>query len=152
MNWKFGDNRNAFLKFTSKYGLYHFVRTKNQDLSLKNYISSSRNAKTAAYSEKRTRRNEIFCLKRTIYKGRRKTCVSNQTDTDEMKVDLYRYRKYIHLKDSEMELKMKEYEKLLSKRTYLLSYIDVFFKQCIVLDETTVHKKNKLRREGMFSF
>ena len=33
---------------------------------------------------------------------------------------------------------MTEYEKLLSKQVYLLSYIDVFFKRCIVLDETTV--------------
>ena len=44
-----------------------------------------------------------------------------------------------YVKDTEMELKLTEYEKLLSKRNYLLSYIDVFSKRFIVLDETTVH-------------
>ena len=38
-----------------------------------------------------------------------------------------------------MELKLTEYGKLLAKRVYLLSYIDIFYKRCIVLDETTVY-------------
>ena len=38
-----------------------------------------------------------------------------------------------------MDLKLTEDEKLLAKRVYLLSYIDIFYKRCIVLDETTVH-------------
>ena len=50
-----------------------------------------------------------------------------------------RHRNNTYVKDNEMELKLTEYEKLLSKRVYLLSYIDVFFKRCILLDETTVH-------------
>ena len=41
--------------------------------------------------------------------------------------------------DTEMDLKLTEYKKLLAKRVYLLSYIDIFYKRCIVLDETTVH-------------
>ena len=51
-----------------------------------------------------------------------------------------------------MELKLTEYKKLLAKRVYLLSYIDIFYKLCIVLDETSVHNWNKLRQEEMFSF
>ena len=35
---------------------------------------------------------------------------------------------------------MTEYDKLFSNRVYVLSYIDVFSRQCIVLDETTVNK------------
>ena len=42
-----------------------------------------------------------------------------------------------------MDLKLTEYKKLLAKRVYLLSYIDIFHKRCIVLDETTVYNQNK---------
>ena len=49
-----------------------------------------------------------------------------------------------------MELKLTEYEKVLTKRVYLLSYIDVFFKRCIVLDETTVHNLKKFQQVWMF--
>ena len=58
---------------------------------------------------------------------------------DKLNNVVYRYRNKTYVKDTEMELKMTEYEKLLSERVYLLSCIEVFFKQCIVLDETTVH-------------
>ena len=58
---------------------------------------------------------------------------------DKLNIVVYRYRNNTCVKDTEMELKLTEYEKILSKRVYLLSYIDVFFKRCIVLDETTVH-------------
>ena len=51
-----------------------------------------------------------------------------------------RYQNNTYLKDTEMVLKLTEYKKLLGKRVYHLSYIDVFYKRCIVLDETTVHK------------
>ena len=64
---------------------------------------------------------------------------------DMLKIVVYRYRNNTYVKDTRMELKLTEYEKLLSKRVYLLSYIDVFFKRCIVLDETTVHNYNNLR-------
>ena len=83
-------------------------------------------------------KNEISCLKWTIHNGR-KVCISLKTDMDKLNIVVYRYRNDTYVKDTEMELKLTEYEKLLSKRVYLLSYIDVFFKRCIVLDETTVH-------------
>ena len=58
---------------------------------------------------------------------------------DKLNVVGYRYRNNTYVKDAETELKLTDYEKLLSKRVDLLSYIDVFFKRRIVLDETTVH-------------
>ena len=88
--------------------------------------------------EKVDTKNEISCLKRTIYKGMRKVCISFKTDVAELKIVVYRSRNNTYVKDIEMELKLTDYEKLLSKRVYLLSYIDVFFKRCIVLDEATV--------------
>ena len=52
---------------------------------------------------------------------------------------VYRYRNNTYVKDTEMELKLTEYEELLSKRVCLLSYLDVLFRWFNVLDETTVH-------------
>ena len=76
--------------------------------------------------EKVDSKNEIFCLNWTIYNGRRKVCISFKTDMDNLNIVVYRYRNNTYVKDTEMELKLTEYEKLLSKRVYLLSYIDVF--------------------------
>ena len=48
---------------------------------------------------------------------------------------MYRYRNSTYLKDIEMDLKLTEYKNFFAKRVYLLSYIDNFYKRCIVLDE-----------------
>ena len=58
---------------------------------------------------------------------------------EKLKILVYRYRNNTYVKDTELELKLTEFEKLLSKPVYLLNYIDVFFQRCIVLDEATVH-------------
>ena len=79
-------------------------------------------------------------------------CINFQTDTDKVNIVVHRYRINTYLKDTEMDLKLTEYKKLLAKRVHLLSCIDIFYKRCIVLDETTVHIKNKLCQEWMFSF
>ena len=49
-----------------------------------------------------------------------------------------RYRYSLFLKDIRNDLKMTEYQNLLAKRDYLLSYLDTFYKRRFVLDETTV--------------
>ena len=90
--------------------------------------------------EKADSKDEISCLKRTIYNGRRKVCINFQTDTDKVNLVVYRYRNNRYLKDTEMDLKLTEYKKLLANCVYLLSYIDIFYKRCIVLEETTIHK------------
>ena len=90
-------------------------------------------------NEERDSKDEISCLKWTIYNGRRKVCINFQTDTDKVNIVVYRYQNITYLKDFEMDLKLTEYKKLLAKRVYLLSYIDIFYKRCIALDETTVH-------------
>ena len=58
-----------------------------------------------------------------------------------MNIVVYRYRNNTYLKDTETDIKLTEYKKSLAKRVYLLSYIDICYKRCIVLDETTVHLK-----------
>ena len=91
------------------------------------------------YIEKVDSKDEISCLKRTIYNGRREVCINFQTDTDKVNIVVYRYRNNTYFKDTELELKLTEYEELLAKRVYLLSYFDIFYKRCFVLYETTVH-------------
>ena len=90
--------------------------------------------------EKTDSKDEISCLKWRICNGRRKVGVKFLTDTDKVNIVVYRYRNNTYLKDTELDLKLTEYKKLLAKRVYLLSYIDIFYKRCIVLDETTIHK------------
>ena len=89
--------------------------------------------------EKVDSKNDTSCLKWTKYNGRRKKCISIKTDMDKLNIVVYRYRNNTYVKDTEMELKTIECEKLLSKRVNLFSYIDMFFKRCTVLDETTIH-------------
>ena len=71
--------------------------------------------------EKVDSKNDISCLKWTKYNGRRKICISIKTDMDKLNIVVYRYRNNTYAKDTEMELKTIECEKLLSKRVYLLS-------------------------------
>ena len=138
MSWNIGENRNLFLKLKSKLGLYHVVLT-TPKTSPEKITLTLVEMQQLPEIEKVDSKNEISCLKWTIYNGRRKVCISFKTDLDKLNIVVYRYRNNTYVKDTEMELKMTEYEKLLSKRVNLLSYIDVFFKRCIVLDETTVH-------------
>ena len=76
--------------------------------------------------EKVDSKDEISCLKWTIYNGEKKVCINFQTDTDKVIIVVYRYRNNTYLKDTERELKLTEYEKLVAKRVYLLNYIDIF--------------------------
>ena len=59
--------------------------------------------------------------------------------TDNLNIVVYRFRNSLYLKDNEVDLKLTAYHSLLAKRVHLLSYIDMFYKRCIVLAETTVH-------------
>ena len=137
MSWNIGDNRNLFLKLKTKLGLYH-VERKSRDSPEKITLTLVETQQLPDI-ENSDSRGEISCLKWTTYNGRRKVCINCQTDTDKVNIVVYRYRNSTYLKNTEMDLKLTEYKKLLAKRVYLLSYIDIFYKRCIVLDETTVH-------------
>ena len=142
MSWNIGENRNLILKLESKFGLYHVVLTTPKTSPDKITLILVETQQLTEI-EKVVSKNENTCLKRTLYNGRRKICISFKTDmdklNDKLNVVVYRFRNNTNVKDTRMELKLSEYEKLLSKRVYLLSYTDVFFKRCIVLDETTIY-------------
>ena len=137
MSWNIGDNRNLFLKLKTRLGLYH-VELKSKD-SPKKITLTPVETRQLPDIQKVDSKNEISCLKWKIYNGRRKICINFPTDTDKVNIVFYRYRNSTYLKDTEMDLKLTEYKKLLAKRVYILSYIDIFYRHCIVLDETTVH-------------
>ena len=137
MSWNIGDNWNLFFKLKTKMGL-HYVELKSKDSPEKITVTLVETQQLPDI-EKADSKHEISCLKWTIYNGRRKVCINFQTDTDNVNIVVYRYRNNTYLKDTELDIKLTEYKKLLAKRVYLLSYIDIIYKRCIVLDETTVH-------------
>ena len=117
-------------------GLYHVVLTTPKTSPTKITLTI---AELQQLQELKQCEDEIYCLKWTIYNGRRKFCVGFQTDIDKIEYVVYRYCNGTYLKDTEIKLKLAEYETLLAKRLYLLSYLDTFYKRCIVLDESTIH-------------
>ena len=152
MIWNIGDNRKLLLKLKTKLGLYHVeLKSKPKDSPEKTTLTP---VKTQQMSdiENVDSKDENSSLKRTIYNGRRKVCINFQTDADKVNIVLYRYRKKTYLKDTEMKLKLTENKKLFDKRVYLLSYIDFFYKRCIVLTETIVHNFIIFCQEVMFFF
>ena len=90
--------------------------------------------------EKIESNDETYCLKRATCSGRREVCVNYPTDTDNFQIVVYPHRNPIYLKDWELELILTQYEKLIPKRVRPMSYIGVFFKQGIILDEKIAHK------------
>ena len=136
MNWNIGDNINIFLKLKTKLEQYHVeLRSKSSPEKITLTLVETQQLPDI---EKLESKGETSCLKRTIYNGRRKVCISLQTDTDNVNIVVYRFSNSTYLKDTERDLKLTEYKRLLAKRVYLLSYIDIFYKRCIVLDGTTV--------------
>ena len=65
---------------------------------------------------------ETSCLKRTMYNGRRKVCISFKTDMDKLNIAVFRCRNNTYVKDTEVELKLTEYEKLLSEPVHQYMY------------------------------
>ena len=45
----------------------------------------------------------------------------------------------LYLKDKEIDLRLTEYRSLSTKTVLLLRDLDIFYKLCIVLDDTAVH-------------
>ena len=89
--------------------------------------------------EKTDSKREFSCLNWIKYNSRLEVCGEFKTETVSLNIVVGCYRNILYLKDNEVDLKLTEYQPLLAKRVYLLSYINIFYKRCIVIDETTVH-------------
>ena len=112
MSWNIGDNRNLFLKLKSKLGLYHVELTKPKVSPEKITLTLVETQQLPDF-EKADSKDEISCLKWTIYNSRRKVCINFQTDTDKVNNVVYRYRNNTYLKDTEVDLKLSEYKNFL---------------------------------------
>ena len=114
MSWNIGGKSNLFLKLKTKLGRYH-IELKSKDSPGKNTLTLVESQQLPDI-EKVDSKDEISCLKWTIYNGRRKVCINFQTDTDKVNIVVYRYRNNTYLKDTEMDLKLSEYKNLLAER------------------------------------
>ena len=85
MSWNIGDNRNLFLKLKSKLGLHHVVLT-TPKISPEKLTLTVVEMQQLPDIEKTDSKEEISCLKWTIFNGRRKVCVNFQTDTDKLNI------------------------------------------------------------------
>ena len=138
MSWNIGVIRNLFLKIKPKLGIHQFVLTTPRT-SLGKLTPTVFEMQQLLSMEKTDSKEEISYLKWTMYNNRRKVCVNCKTGTNKLKFVAYLYKNNLYLKHNEVDLKLTEYQSLLAKRVYLLSYIDIFNKRCIVLGETIVH-------------
>ena len=120
MNWNIGENRNLFLELESKLRLYH-VEVTTPKTSPDRITLTLVEMQQLPEIEKVDSKNEISCLKWTIHNGSGKVCISFKSDMDKLNIVFYRSRNNTYVKDTEMQLKLTEYEKLLSERVYLLS-------------------------------
>ena len=90
MSWNIGDIRNLFLKLKSEFGLYHVVLT-TPKTSPEKLTKTVVEMQQLPDIENTDSKKELFCLKRTIYNGKRKVCVNHQTDTYKLNNVLFCY-------------------------------------------------------------
>ena len=103
MSWNIADNRNLFLKLTSKLGLYHLVLT-TPNFSPKKITLTVVEMQQLPDVEKTDSKEKISCRKWKIYNGGRKVCVNFQTDLDKLNIVVYRYRNNLYLKEVDLKL------------------------------------------------
>ena len=115
MSRNIGENRNLFPKLKSKLGLYHVVLT-TPKTSRKEITLTSVEMQQLPEIEKLDSMKKNSCLNWTIHNGRRKICIGFKTDMDKLNIIVYRNRNNTYVKDTEVELNLTEYEKLLCKR------------------------------------
>ena len=89
MSWNIGENINLFLTLKSKLGHYHVVLTTPKTSRKITLVLVEKQQLLGV--EKLDSKNEITCLKWTIYKGRRKVCIRSKTDMDKLNIVVYRY-------------------------------------------------------------
>ena len=98
MSWNVGDDRKLFLKLKTKLGLYH-VELKSKDSPEIITITLVETHHLPDF-EKVDSKDEISCLKWTIYNGRKKVCINFQTNADRVNFVVYRYRNNTYRKDT----------------------------------------------------
>ena len=107
MSRNIGDNRNLFFKLKTKLRQYLVELRKPKDFREEITLSLIETQQLPVIEELDSK-DEISCLKWTIYNGRRKVCINFQIDADKVNIVVYRYRNNTYLKNTEMYLKLTE--------------------------------------------
>ena len=113
MSWNIGDNGKLFLKLKTKLGLYLVERKNKRKYFPEKITLTLIETQHLPDIEKVDSKDEISCIKWTIYNGRGEVCINFQTDADKVNIVVCRYRNNTYLEDTEMDLKLTEYKKLL---------------------------------------
>ena len=90
MSWNIGDNRNLFLKLRTKLGLFHVELRKPKDSPEKITLTLVETEQLPDIA-KVFPKDEISCLKWTIYNARKTICINFQTDKDKVNIVHYGY-------------------------------------------------------------
>ena len=140
-----------FPKLKSKFGLHQFLLTTPQTSPETDMVNAYK-MQQLPNIEKTEDKWQFVWVKWTSYKVWRIVCLKFKTDTDEINIVVYRYRKNLCFKDNEIDLKLTEKQNVLTKRNYLLNYIDVFVfvKKCILMDGTTFQNWYAFPQNGCF--
>ena len=125
MSWKIRGNGNLFLKVKTKMWLYKVDLWKLKYSPGKITLTLVETQQLPD-SQKADSKEDFFAWNGQFTMVGEK-CASFFKLIQTRWILSYTAIKTTHLKDTEMELKLAEYEKLLARRVYPISYIDVFF-------------------------
>ena len=135
----------TFLKLKSNLGLYQVLLTTPKTCPEKPTLNVVEMPQLPDIGKSDSKK-KFSCLKWTKYNGRRRLSVHFKTDTDKLNIVVYRHRNNLYFKDHKVDLKLTEYQSLWAKKFHLLSYIDITFKSCNVLDKQLFLSKTKSAR------
>ena len=102
MSSNIGDNRKLFPKLKTKMGYIMLNLELNPKILPENTLNLVETQHLPDI-EKVDSKDDISCLKRTVYNGRRKICINFQTGTDNVNIVVNRYRNKTYLKDTETD-------------------------------------------------
>ena len=138
MSWNNGFSRNLVLKLQNKLGLFHIVlQEKSQKFSLT--VLESQNLPKLQNLETES---QISQFEWTLHNERRKVFLSYRSDIK--KIDLIEYRRKGNIlkNNQKFQFEKKEYDNLVDFILSVLSCVETFKKNCIIIDECTVENEH----------
>ena len=148
MSWNFGDKKNFSFKRKSKLGLYKIVLT-TPKTSVKQLTLTIVEMKQLPDIEITDSKEELSRFNWTIYDCTKKV-LNFKTETDKLIFVGYCYWNSLYSKDNEVDLQLTKNQAFVTKRVYLLNYMDIFHKWCIVLIKQLFINKTNFVRNGFF--
>ena len=98
MSWPSGDEGSLFFKIKSNLGIYHVLPNTPKKLSPEYLSLTLAEKQQLTDNEQADSTKEKFFLHRTLYIDRRKVFVFFKTDTNNLYIVMYSYRKNLYIK------------------------------------------------------